>query len=224
MRWELGPLPSCLPSEQDTCRWASRVQSWQQLLRNFMGKLVAIRWKYRGDSGRSEGTQRVPSLRFRGAESAGMPLGEWGQDSYELLPEEKPALRTPQHLRSQDGVRLQGRSPGATQCRIHAAVATAEGSGVPRRPAPLPRRSHLTRSRYAPVRVSTRIRSPTDTNNGTCTVAPVSNVAGFDPPLTVSPRMPGVVAVTVSSTALGSSTPIGRPSWKTTVTSIVSFR
>jgi hypothetical protein len=47
-----------------------------------MGKMVAIRWKYRGESGRSERTQRVPSLRFRGAESAGMPLGEWEQDSY----------------------------------------------------------------------------------------------------------------------------------------------
>ncbi len=31
--------------------------------------------------------------------------------------------------------------------------------------------------------MSTRIRSPTSTNSGTCNVAPVSSVAGFVPPL-----------------------------------------
>src|SRR3989442_13576289 len=43
------------------------------------------------------------------------------------------------------------------------------------------RSRHFTRSRYAPVRLSTRMPSPTDTNNGTCTDTPVCSRAGFDP-------------------------------------------
>lgn len=35
---------------------------------------------------------------------------------------------------------------------------------------------------YCPVLVSTRISSPILTNNGTLTTAPVSRVAGLDPP------------------------------------------
>lgn len=35
---------------------------------------------------------------------------------------------------------------------------------------------------YCPVLVSTNISSPVFTNNGTLTTAPVSRVAGFDPP------------------------------------------
>jgi len=35
---------------------------------------------------------------------------------------------------------------------------------------------------YCPVLVSTKISSPILTNNGTLTTAPVSRVAGFDPP------------------------------------------
>ena len=43
------------------------------------------------------------------------------------------------------------------------------------------------------------------TNRGTLTVAPVSSVAGFvPPPDAVSPRMPGSVCVTSSSTEAAS--------------------
>src|SRR5215217_7716661 len=56
------------------------------------------------------------------------------------------------------------------------------------------------------------MRSPTFTNSGTCTTAPVSSVAGFVTFETVSPRTPGSVSTTASSTAAGSCTPPGRPS------------
>ena len=50
-----------------------------------------------------------------------------------------------------------------------------------------------TRSTYSPVRVSTRIFSPSFTNSGTCTTAPGSIVAGLVEPEAVSPLMPGSV-------------------------------
>ena len=49
-------------------------------------------------------------------------------------------------------------------------------------------------------RGSTLIRSPTFTNSGTWTTAPVSSVAGFVTFETVSPRTPGSVSATASST------------------------
>src|SRR5690606_19872004 len=59
-----------------------------------------------------------------------------------------------------------------------------------RRPPEL-RHYTLTRETYSPVRVSTRITSPSGTNSGTRTTAPVSSLAGLVPPLLVSPRTPG---------------------------------
>ena len=57
---------------------------------------------------------------------------------------------------------------------------------------------------YEPERVSTLTRSPMFTNSGTLTVAPVSSVAGLlPPPDAVSPRTPGSVCVTSSSTDAG---------------------
>ena len=68
---------------------------------------------------------------------------------------------------------------------------------------------------YLPLRVSTSTRSPTLTNSGTCTVAPVSSVAGLlPPPEAVSPRTPGSVSVTSRSTALGSCRP---PGWSSMI-------
>jgi hypothetical protein len=67
------------------------------------------------------------------------------------------------------------------------------------------------RETYLPERVSTRTRSPTSRNNGTWIVAPVSSVAGLEPPPeAVSPRRPGSVWVTSRSTALGS---YSAPGW-----------
>src|SRR5213078_4443000 len=57
-----------------------------------------------------------------------------------------------------------------------------------------------TRPRYSPVRVSTLTMSPSLRNSGTSTTAPVSSVAGFVPPCAVSPRTPGSVLATASST------------------------
>src|SRR5206468_4219055 len=62
---------------------------------------------------------------------------------------------------------------------------------------PLPHahaRTRHARETYAPVRVSTRTRSPTSMKSGTFTLAPVSRTAGLvPPPEAVSPRRPGSV-------------------------------
>lgn len=82
---------------------------------------------------------------------------------------------------------------------------------------------------YIPVLVSTKISSPMLTKSGTVTTAPVSTVAGFDPPThihqtssldivlkkrfvkhyllpcAVSPRRPGSTSTTLSVTVFGSS-------------------
>ena len=47
--------------------------------------------------------------------------------------------------------------------------------------------------------------------SGTLSVYPVSSVAGFIAPETVSPRTPGSHLTTLSSTALGRSTEMARP-------------
>src|SRR5215207_3550120 len=84
-------------------------------------------------------------------------------------------------------------------------------------------RAH-TRVRYLSSRRSTRITWPSSMKSGTCTVAPVSRVAGLVPPVAVSPRMPGAVRVTVSSTKEGSSTVMTRSLWTRPSHSIPSFR
>ena len=53
--------------------------------------------------------------------------------------------------------------------------------------------------------------SPAFTNSGTITTAPVSSVAGLDPPLTVLPLTPGSVDATSSSTVDGGSTEMTLP-------------
>src|SRR5690606_638156 len=74
-----------------------------------------------------------------------------------------------------------------------------------------------TRATYSPVRVSTRILSPTLMKSGTRTTTPDSSVAGLSPPPeAVSPFTPGSVSETVSSTALGTWTSAGLSSmWRT---------
>ncbi len=57
---------------------------------------------------------------------------------------------------------------------------------------------------YRRSRVSTLIRSPAFTKSGTGTTAPVSSVAGYVTFETVSPRTPGSVSATSSSTDAGS--------------------
>ena len=63
---------------------------------------------------------------------------------------------------------------------------------------------HYARETYSASSVLITSESPTFTKNGTWTVNPVSTVAGFDPPLAVSPLMPGSVSTTFSSTVIGS--------------------
>lgn len=58
----------------------------------------------------------------------------------------------------------------------------------------------LARAMYSPVRVSTRIVSPSLMNSGTRTTAPVSSLAGLAPPVAVSPRNPGSVSTIFNST------------------------
>ena len=54
--------------------------------------------------------------------------------------------------------------------------------------------------RYSLVRVSTLILSPIFTNNGTCITTHVVRVAGFFPPVAVSPFSHGGVSMTSSTT------------------------
>jgi len=61
----------------------------------------------------------------------------------------------------------------------------------------------FTRETYSPVRVSRRSVSSTSMNSGTRTTAPVSRVAFLDPPVAVSPRIPGSVSTTFRSTKCG---------------------
>src|SRR5262245_34204539 len=85
-------------------------------------------------------------------------------------------------------------------------------------------RAAATRPRYSPLRVSTLITSPSLRKSGTCTTAPVSSVAGLEPPDAVSPRMPGSVLTICRSRKLGSSTVAGLPSIKSISTSVLSLR
>src|SRR5690606_17650431 len=67
----------------------------------------------------------------------------------------------------------------------------------------------LARLTYSPLRVSTRSTSPISTKSGTLTTAPELSLAGLVPPVAVSPRRPGSVSTTSSSTKLGGVTEIG---------------
>src|SRR3990172_1385017 len=73
-------------------------------------------------------------------------------------------------------------------------------------------RTHVTRVMYAPVLVSTLMRSPSFTNSGTCTILPVSTLAGLVPAEERSPFTPGSDSTTRSSTLVGRSIPTRRPS------------
>ncbi len=81
--------------------------------------------------------------------------------------------------------------------------------------------SHLTRSRYSPVRVSIRIFSPGLTNGGTWTFRPVSSVASLYWLVAVAPARAGGVSVTVSSTKSGTSIETGLSLMYLTITSRV---
>ena len=64
---------------------------------------------------------------------------------------------------------------------------------------------------YSPVLVSTLITSPSFTNIGTFTTAPVSNVAGFIAFVAVFPFIPGSACVINNSTKFGASTEKASP-------------
>src|ERR1700743_392608 len=68
---------------------------------------------------------------------------------------------------------------------------------------------YFTLSTYSPVLVLIRINSPSFTNKGTLTVAPVSTLAGFRVRVAVSPLTPGSEYVTRTTILSGSSTLIG---------------
>ena len=65
--------------------------------------------------------------------------------------------------------------------------------------------------------MSTLTFSPVVRNSGTWISAPVSNVAGFVPPVERSPCSPGSVWEITSSTDVGSSTYSGAPSCVATI-------
>src|SRR5437867_2972299 len=83
---------------------------------------------------------------------------------------------------------------------------------------------HQARSTYSRVRVSTLTTTPASMYSGTLMVAPLSRIAGFEPPEAVSPRTPGSVFTILRSTKTGSSIPIGVPLWSSSVTVMFSLR
>src|SRR3954451_392797 len=111
-----------------------------------------------------------------------------------------PVRHTQHRANVRAGFQLPHRSPAPPNLpEPHTALAERFGTAA---------RSY-TRSRYVPVRVSTRIVSPWFTNSGTLTTRPVSVLAGLVPPLAVSPRKPGSVSTISSSTLIGGSTSTG---------------
>src|SRR5699024_3054195 len=80
------------------------------------------------------------------------------------------------------------------------------------------------RDDYFPSSVLIVSKSPLFTKKGTCTTKPVSIVAGFEPPLAVSPLIPGSVSVTSKSTVFGKSIPKISPLYSIIDTSIFSFK
>src|SRR6266496_325305 len=70
--------------------------------------------------------------------------------------------------------------------------------------------SYFTLSTYSPVLVFIRMSSPSFTNKGTFTVAPVSTFAGFNVLVAVSPLNPGSLYVTFTTILSGNSTLIGK--------------
>src|SRR5688572_2012880 len=68
---------------------------------------------------------------------------------------------------------------------------------------------NYTRVMYSPVRVSTRMVSPTLTKFGHCTTTPVSVVTFFVTPVAVSPRIAISASTTFKSTEVGNSTSMG---------------
>src|SRR5215212_3113777 len=91
-------------------------------------------------------------------------------------------------------------------------------AGRPATQGPLQSTALQTLVRYSLERVSTLTWSPTLTKSGTCTMTPVSRVAGLVPPVAVSPLRPGSVSETPRSTCAGGSTLTTSPSAESTVT------
>ena len=104
-----------------------------------------------------------------------------------------------------DQVADDARLVGAARAAAREDEGAARGSGRLR----VHRPRQPTRSTYSPVRVSTRMRSPSFTKSGTCTMAPVSIVAGLVTFDAVSPLMPGSQRVILASMKGGSSMLIG---------------
>ena len=123
----------------------------------------------------------------------------------------RPAAR---QSREHDGRVGPGEVAPGTGCRSRAGELLAGSATL----------SAFTRSMYSPERVSTLTRSPSSTNSGTCTTAPVSSVAGFRAPVRVSPFAPGSVWLIASTIDAGRSTEIGTPSWVATCASPPSVR
>src|SRR5207302_1188720 len=104
---------------------------------------------------------------------------------------------------------LRGRWPVAGAERAAAAARLKSAAPEPFRARARRRAYPLLREMYSPVRVSMRITSPSLMKSGTRTTAPVSSLAGFWPPVAVSPRSPGSVSMTLSSMCGGGVTTSG---------------
>src|SRR6478736_8578520 len=147
--------------------------------------------------GRSSGRRSTPPRRARGA----------GRSKGDALRRPRPAHGRTSGCRGRP--RANRPPPPPARARSHR-LGTGHRSrsvgplgGSPPQP--------FTRSRYSPDRVSTLMRSPSSTNRGTWTTAPVSSFAGFIAPVLVSPFAPGSVWMIARATEAGSSTAMGTP-------------
>src|SRR6266404_3456197 len=90
--------------------------------------------------------------------------------------------------------------------RSPTALESFAGGGLSPRPGRGVRRTYLARAMYSRVSVLIVMVSPSWTKCGTCTVSPVSIVAGLSVLVTAADLIPGSVCTTLRFTVLGSET------------------
>src|SRR5229473_3609060 len=107
-----------------------------------------------------------------------------------------------------NGLAARGRPLGRSRrtLRSPAALESFADGGLSPRPGRGVRRTYLARAMYSRVSVLIVMVSPSWTKCGTCTVSPVSIVAGLSVLVTAADRIPGSVCTTLRLTVLGSET------------------
>src|SRR5438132_4845072 len=140
-----------------------------------------------------------------------------------LLPQSDPQPLT-FHFKIGDARGLENINQFLQQLRIDESIRPRPCGNFPALPGRLGSATfHQARSTYSRVRLSTFTTTPSSRYRGTLIVAPLSRIAGFEPPDAVSPRTPGSVFTTLSSTNTGNSMPMGTALWRRIFTVISSL-